>query len=688
MREALAIFDRLEAQEGARLLERDDAVKRATFRSSLALLGAALLGGLTLVVAFLTVRRETNLRTAAQGESAQSLALLDNLMRNAPIGLAYLDHDLRLVRANDALLVALTGASLADLAGNTVAEVVPDLWPQLEPLCMRARDGAETVAAAEVRGTISASPGDARELLVSAYPVARLAGRIAGVGLVVADVTERKQAERALRESEERFRATFEQAAVGMAHVALDGRILRVNGRFAEIVGCTREDLRELTFQAITHPEDLDADLALVRQVLDGSLANYSLEKRYIRKEGGHVWVNLTVSLVGGPAAPQYFISVVEDISERRRAEEALRESESRFRQLAEGLPLLVWTCRPDGACDYLSPQWVGYTGIPEAEQLGSAWLQQIHPDDRERLASAWGATVERGANFEIDFRIRGADGAHRWFKTRATPLRDGDGHVVKWFGTNTDIEARTRAEQALRDRTRELTRSNADLEQFAYVASHDLQEPLRVVASYVQLLERRYADRLDEDAKDFIGFAVEASKRMQRLINDLLDYSRVTSRGRPARPAAAEDALAQAIVNLRSTIEDTAALVTHEPLPTVLADEGQLVRLFQNLIANGLKFRRVDAPVRVHVAATRSGGSWRFSVGDNGIGIAPEYTDRIFGLFQRLHAPLEYPGTGIGLALCKKIVERHGGRIWVESWPGEGSTFLFTLPGFEESAA
>ena len=236
------------------------------------------------------------------------------------------------------------------------------------------------------------------------------------------------------------------------------------------------------------------------------------------------------------------------------------------------------------------------------------------------------------------------------------------------------DVTDRVRAEQ-------ELARSNAELEQFAYVASHDLQEPLRMVASYTQLLARRYGDRLDDDAREFIGFAVDGVTRMQALINDLLAFSRVGTRGGSFESTDADLVLERVLVNLGPAIEDAGAVVTSDPLPTVIADAGQLGQVFQNLIANAVKFRRPGDTPRVHVSATRTGESWLFSVADNGIGIAPEFAERIFILFQRLHKRDEYPGTGIGLSICKKIVERHGGEIWLESKPGEGTTFRFTIP-------
>lgn len=241
--------------------------------------------------------------------------------------------------------------------------------------------------------------------------------------------------------------------------------------------------------------------------------------------------------------------------------------------------------------------------------------------------------------------------------------------------------EQSKQAQADLSKKAEELARSNTELERFAYVASHDLQEPLRMVASYTQLLARRYKGKLDSEADEFIAFAVDGATRMQALINALLSYSRIGTKGKAFEPVNCNDVFNAALKNLQLAIEESKAVVTHGSLPTVMGDATQLGQLFQNLIGNAIKFRSDRKPPAIHVSTEQNSKECVFSFRDDGIGIDPQFSERIFIIFQRLHSKEEYPGTGIGLALCKKIVERHGGRIWVESEPGKGATFSFTIP-------
>jgi len=373
--------------------------------------------------------------------------------------------------------------------------------------------------------------------------------------------------------------------------------------------------------------------------------------------------------------------ATLDQLREAQAEKEILQKSEERFRLLAEAIPQIVWTAGPDGTLDYYNKRGGEFSGIPLEEGPDWVWSRIVHPDDWKKAMAAWHRSVADGTPYQIEHRFKRADGEYRWLLTRALPLIGKDGRVVKWFGTSTDITETKRKQEELAQLAERLASSNRELERFAYVASHDLQEPLRSVTGFLGLLQRRYHGKLGPEADEFIEFAVAGAGRMHALIFDLLRYSRVESQGKPTVPVDSGKTLARALANLQSAIEKAGAKVEAGTLPVVAGDDSQLVQLFQNLVGNSVKFRR-DEPPLVRVSAKRQKKDWRFAVADNGIGIKPEFRERIFQVFQRLHTQQEYPGTGIGLAICKKIVERHGGRIWVESQPGQGTTVYFTLPG------
>jgi PAS domain S-box-containing protein len=409
-------------------------------------------------------------------------------------------------------------------------------------------------------------------------------------------------------------------------------------------------------------------------------LSDWRDEWRYAHPERGEIWIAGYSSPVREADGSITWHGVLGDVTERRMAEDALRQSEERFHTALNAIPQLAWIAHADGYIFWYNDRWYEYTGTTPEQMEGWGWQNVHDPDALPQVMERWTSSVATGERFEMEFPLRGADGAFRQFLTRGVPLRNHAGQIERWFGTNTDITAQKLVEAELSYRAAELARSNTDLEQFAYVASHDLQEPLRAVGGCVQLLKRRYQNKLDERADELIGHAADGATRMQKLIDDLLAYSRVGTRQGHRQATDSGAALDAALVNLAAPLRETGASVTRDPMPMVATDPTRLSSLLQNLIGNALKFRGPEAP-RIHVGARRADQRWEFSVRDNGLGIEPQYFERIFGIFQRLHTRAEYPGTGMGLAMCKRIVEQQGGRIWVESNPGTGSVFHFTLP-------
>ena len=500
---------------------------------------------------------------------------------------------------------------------------------------------------------------------------------------VVRDVTERKQAEEALREEREKLTRITGSAQDAIVMIDAQGNVSFWNEAAETIFGYTADEALGRELPPLLMPERFHEayrrGFAHFRKSGKGPAVGRTLELVSRRKDGGEFPVELSLSAVHLRGA-WHAIGIIRDITDRKRAEEALRESESKYRLLVENIPLKVFHKDRNSvyvSCNELYAQDLGISasdipGRTEHEFYSKELAEKYIADDARIMETGRPEVLEEG------YVAHGEEFIVQTFKA---PVRDVAGNVTGILGVFHDITDRKEAEEALARRTEELARSNTELEQFAYIASHDLQEPLRMVAGYVQLLARRYQGKLDSDADEFIAFAVDGATRMQALIDDLLDYSRVGTRAKKFEPTDCEAALDGALSDLERAVEETGAVVTRDPLPRVMADGVQLGRVFQNLIGNAIKFRG-DEPPRIHVSAEEQENEWRFAVRDNGIGIKPRYHDRIFAVFSRLHGRSAYPGTGMGLAICKRIVERHGGRIRVESELGKGSTFYFTMPG------
>ena len=651
-------------------------------------------------------------------------------------------------------------------------------------------------------------------------------------GLLIWLTESRRRAEEALRVSEERFRGTFENAAVGIAHHDLEGRFLRVNQKYCEIVGYAREELLGKTWQDIRLPEERADELDRYASLLRGERPNYPLERRCVGKDGSLVWISLAVSLRRDAAGtPAYVIAIVQDISERKRlehaliqanawldlairgsnvgiweidmpdgdyakgvgswinvweqlgveppadrspsavsldflhpddkerilravhaylggetkeyefeyrmrhkdgtyrwmlargiairdeagkpirfvgsrvditelkrVEEALRVSERRFRTLTETLPQLVWTCRPDGSCDYLSRQWVEYSGIPESEMLDNRWVEVLHPEDRAWAMAYWRDAVEGRVSYDLEYRIRGSDGRYRWFKTRGRPMRDEAGRIVQWIGTCTDIDDQKRAEEAERRAKEAAEAASRAKSEFLANVSHEIRTPMNAILGMTELaIETSGSD----EQRQYLTIVKSSADALLNVINDLLDFSKIE---------AGKLELDTAEFSLRQVLGETLralAIRAHKKglelvcqiqpdVPDALSgDAGRLRQILLNLVGNAIKFTEEgEVVVRIEAGPTdgaaerdspegRSGPSQvlGFSVSDTGIGIPLDKQQKIFQAFEQEDNSMtrRYGGTGLGLSIAMRLVALMHGEIGVESEPGRGSTFRFT---------
>jgi PAS domain S-box-containing protein len=536
-------------------------------------------------------------------------------------------------------------------------------------------------------------------------PVHDQEGRIVKwVGIVV-EIDDRKRMEEALREGEERFRLVSDAAGVLVFDIGINMdksdpvlhfpeiKVLAVHG-LRELLGYSPDEV-PLTPEwmiSLIHPDDVSEFVRLSQEGFK-VLKDLTLHYRLRHKNGHYLNVEEFSRIVwNSNGRPVRLVGGIRDMTTRLAMEKALRESEEKFRILTESanLPIGIIQGRKFVYANSYLIKMCGYT--PE-EFYALDILQMVHPDFREMIADRYRRRLANDPTVpnRYEYKMITRSGEERWMDV--APVRIELKGIPSIIGNAVDVTDRKSVEAALqkakeeletrvRERTAELQRSNEDLERFAYVASHDLQEPLRMVGLHVGQLSHIYRDTLDAKTRESIKYAVEGVTRMSRLIKDITEYSRINTEGKKPEVTEIQSVLDCALKNLKPTLEKTQAQVTHGQLPKVAVDDTQFVQVFQNLIGNALKFRKEAEPPKIHISAERRDRMWLFSVQDNGIGIEPKFFERIFVAFQRLHTNWDqYPGSGIGLAIVKRILERHGGQVCVESTPGVGTTFHFTLP-------
>jgi PAS domain S-box-containing protein len=511
-------------------------------------------------------------------------------------------------------------------------------------------------------------------VLTTSSPIHDSDGRLIGSVSVSKDISRRKEMEAILRASEERFRLLAENAQdiIYRLRLAPTQKFEYVSPSATAITGYTPEDHYanpNLGFELV-HPEDRH----LLAAIAQGSFPEEPIVLRWVRKDGSVIWTEQqNVPIYDEEGTLVAIEGIARDITKRKLTEVALQEANNRLIDILESISDGFFALDHDLKVTYFNKAAADLLNRSVDEVLGED-LFAAFPEAQGSIFDEqyrWALEHQEFVSFEIYF---GAEPYRNWYNVRAYPYAGG---LSVFFQVTTE---RKTAEEALIRQARELERSNAELQQFAYAASHDLREPLRAVTGFLELLEQRYAPQLDERAHEYIGFAVDGAHHMRELIDGLLAFSQVSSDGREMTATDTEMTVQHVLTDLGPVIEETNATITYDELPVVMAERVLLRQIFQNLISNALKFRSAEAPC-IHISAERENGEWHFAVSDNGIGIPSDQADRIFLIFQRLHTRDEYPGAGIGLAICKKIVEHHGGRIWVESDQERGSTFHFTIP-------
>jgi PAS domain S-box-containing protein len=678
------VIREMEDDEQRLLVLRDAVAKRRLNQTRGVLILGTLLGLLVAVAAGWSVQRDSSQRLFAEESLRESEERYRMLVDGVEVYAIFMMDPQGQILSWNAGAERIKGYSAEEIIGRNFSCFFPpediERGRPEEVLRMTAASGRREEQGMRVR-----KDGSRFLASVTFTALRDSAGNLRGFSEFSHDLSESE-------ESGAKYRGLLEAAPDAMVVVNQAGEIVLLNVQAEKQFGYRRDELvgqkvkniipkgfaERLVADGLRSAED-----ALAQQIGTG------IELTGRRKNGSEFPIEIMLSPLESTEGI-LVTAAIRDISVRKAAEKHLAQMEGRYRGLLEAAPDAMVVVNQAGEIVLLNVQAEKQFGYRRDELVGQKVKNIIPEGFAERLLadalrSAEDALAQQiGTGIELNGRRK--NGSEFPIEIMLSPLESAEGILVT--AAVRDITMRKKAEAHLLQKVEELNRSNEELEQFAYIASHDLQEPLRMVASYTQLLSRRYKGKLDSNADEFISFAVDGASRMQRLIKDLLAYSRVGTRAKDLFDTSSEEALQQALINLRGAVEESGAQVTHDPLPIVVADEMQLIQLFQNLVGNAIKYQNPGTP-RVHISAARDGEKrWTFSVRDNGLGIDSQYFERIFGMFQRLHKREEFEGTGVGLAICKKIVERHGGSISVKSELGHGSTFSFALGESEKSPA
>jgi PAS domain S-box-containing protein len=651
------------------------------------------------VIGFTKITRDLTEKRTADQILKEGYERILRFVEHAPSAIAMFDTNMCYVAASQQWFTdyKILGK---EIIGKSHYEVFPEIgedWKEIHRKCMLGHiDKCDEACFKRANGTEQWLKWEVRPWYVGQNVVA-------GIIMYTADITADKLREREkellqeeLKISEEKFRGSFEYSAIGMALVLTNGQWLKVNKQVCQMLGYTENELLSKTFQDITHPDDLESDLLRLQSLLAGRINTYQMEKRYYHKNGSIIWVLLSVSLIKDTDGnPLYFVSQIEDISNRKKAEEELKKVNRELTAIFNsGIYVSIIGTNPTGTITHFSKGAENLLGYSADEMIGKQKPSLIHIEEEiiqrgKELSNLFGRPIS-GFDVFVEYAKQGKHESREWTYRRkdgttfpvqlvVNAIKNEMGEITGYVGIATDL-----TEQKLIEENRlkyaEIDAKNKELEQFTFIASHDLQEPLRTISNFAGLLSKQYAGKvLDENADKYLHYMIQSASRMKDLITGLLYYSRI-GKERVLEIADCNLLINEVLADLTIAINESGAQITVNKLPQLHIYASELKQLFQNLISNAIKFNKPGNIPQISISAQKVNGIWQFAFKDNGIGIEPVNFEKIFIIFQRLHNKSEYEGTGIGLAHCKKIVELHNGKIWINSAINTGSTFFFTI--------
>ncbi|MFN0275152.1 MAG: PAS domain S-box protein [Chitinophagales bacterium] len=495
----------------------------------------------------------------------------------------------------------------------------------------------------------------------------------------IRDITEKRAVLEKITKSENLYHSVFQNQAVGLLLTDIHGKSISVNSQLLHKVGYTEEEFLSLPLSAILHASEIDDVKKTLTEIVKNKTVSKRKERRFVKKDGSSLWLNCTSSSITPEDGDELIMIVFEDVDQKKKLEVEMQQISEKIKAVYDGSPMGIVVTRHPGIIVDVNTAFVEMLGYSREELLDNNILGFTHPSDISRSEKMIDKVYhEKLTIHAYEKKYLKKDGSTLWARTVVSQMSAGENDIIA-VAFIEDIENKKRTEETLEIKNKELLHTNQELEHFAYVASHDLQEPLRTITSFIQILEKRYKKNLDEDGQQFMSYVVEGAKRMQNLIRDLLEYSRINRFNTSYEQVDLNEVFHTMNRVLKDKIDSNDAIILAEHLPVVQGNKLQITQLFQNLVDNAIKFRGKKKP-EIEINVTEHADKWEFAFKDNGIGISNEYYQRIFVIFQRLHTHEEYTGTGIGLAICKKIIERHGGEVWVDSKPGKGTTFYFTI--------